>query len=89
MTGEDPDDWAKEPCGCGHARFHHMRGPCDQQREMFADTSQLPPPEYADPVGSDPDDPFGWPVNWPPLEDCPRGLVPCCSGFHDEESGEP
>lgn len=87
MSGEDHDDWAKEPCGCGHARYHHMRGPCDQQREVFPDTSQLPKPQY--PPASD-DEPWGgWPLNWPPLSECPRSMVPCCPGFYDYEPWQP
>lgn len=83
----DPDDYAKEDCGCGHRRHAHdmTTGICRRTR-MRADYSNLPPAEYAE--GEDPF--FSWPTNWPAPADLPYVEVPCgCNGFHYPEPPEP
>jgi hypothetical protein len=83
----DHDDYVKEDCRCGHRRYRHAGlpgGKCSAtvERRSFAD---LPTPVYESGF-----DPFGWPLNWPPVEEIPMAIVDCpCPGFDDPGPEEP
>lgn len=73
-----------EPCGCGHSNRKHYPRACSGTRKEL-DRAALPAPVY-----NDEGNPFEWPTNWPPVDDCPYVDVPCtCPGFSPAEPDPP
>lgn len=82
----DIDDFTSaDPCGCGHRlASHRSGGPCTGTTRQI-DRDALPTPAY-----DNPDDPFAWPNNWPPLPEVPYADKPCtCPAFAEPEPDIP